>query len=518
MRSWLNVVCLFSLGALSALLISPARAETLLSLPEVLELALKNNLQLEIEGIDSKIQDTNIQFALGDFEPSLNLRAIYESIENPQNQREFTATQTSGGEPRESRLFEEENFLFESSIDGKLPLGTQWSLVAESDRLRNTLNIEQPPSLYYPEYDTFLGLRLTQPLLKDFGVKTQMSRVNLAVSDKKLADLDWHRQLREVIAETAKIYYDLIFAQEDEAIKKRSIALAQQLLKGNEKRVEEGVASRIEVRQAEVAVSVREEALISSQHFYREQQNRLVRLLFRDFDLLNPPRLSPTGHLANAAPSIDKAALLATSMENRVEYKANLQQIEKQDIQIHYYKNQKLPRMDLVGTFGGNGLGDDYGSGFDDAVSLDGLQWSVGVVVSVPLGAKSEKAQLEARKLEKQQLVLNLKQIELDIAVQLDTAISRLQTTSQRLETARRSAELAREALSEEEQRLTEGVTNSFQILAAQEDLATAQTRELAAQADLNKATIDLWLASGTLLKELDVNLEPAAAQGTPDK
>ena len=52
---------------------------------------------------------------------------------------------------------------------------------------------------------------------------------------------------------------------------------------------------------------------------------------------------------------------------------------------------------------------------------------------------------------------------EMDIGVQIDTAISRIETTRQRLETARRSSELARETLSEEQKRLQEGVTNSFQ-------------------------------------------------------
>ncbi|MCB1088749.1 MAG: TolC family protein, partial [Verrucomicrobiae bacterium] len=330
-----------------------------ITLQDAVQMALKNNLKLEIESIDVDIQDTSIQDSLGDFDPTINLRAIYESIENPQNQREFTATNGSG--TAGSRIFEEENVRLESSLDGKLPIGTEWSLVAESDRLKNTLNVVRPPSLYYPEYDTFFGLRLTQPLMKDFGVQTQMAKVHLAVSDRKLADIDWQRNLRETVAEIAKSYYDLIFAREDEDIKRRSIGLADELVKGNQKRLNEGVASAIEVRQAEVAVSVREEALISSQHFFRENQNLLIRQLYRDFDILNPPKLRPTGRLSIEVPTIDKEAFLASALSNRLEYKANVEQLAKQDIQIQFYKNQLLPRVDLVGTLGGNSLAGNFG-------------------------------------------------------------------------------------------------------------------------------------------------------------
>lgn len=469
-------------------------------------MALANNLSLEIEGIDIHIQETGVQDALADFDPSLNFRAIYESIENPQNQQEFIATRSgTTGLGSDARLFEEENVRLESSIDGKTPLGTEWSLVAESDRLKNTLNIDRPPSLFYPEYDTFVGVRLTQPLMRGFGVKTQLSKVRLAAADKQLASIDWQRNLRAIVAEISKGYYDLIFAREDEDIKRRSIGLAESLAAGNQKRLDEGVASAIEVRQAEVAVSVRQEALISAQHFYRETQNLLIRQLYRDFDILNPPRLRPTGQLGIEISPINEEALLGAALANRPEYLANLEQLAKQDIQIRFYKNQLLPRVDLVGTLGGNGLDGTFGGGFEDAASRNGVQWSAGLVVSIPIGNRREKAQIQARQLEKRQLVLNLKQVEMDIAVQIDTAISRIATTRQRLETANRSVDLARQTLEEEEKRLVEGVTNSFQILAAQEDLATAETRELAAQVDLHKSIIDLWLASGTLLEHLGI-------------
>lgn len=485
-----------------------ASEEIPLSLDEAIAIALRDNLNLEIETIDIAIGESRISEARGEFDPTFNLRAIYESIDEPQNQREFTSTQGSrGGDTFESRIFEEENVLFEGSIDGKLPIGTDWSIVAEADRLDNTLNRERPPSLFNPEYDTFFGVRLTQPLLRDFGTGSQLARVRLAVSDRNLASIDWRRRTDETLAEVAKSYYDLLFARQDVAIKESAIALAEELLQGNRRRLDEGLTSPVEVRQAEVAISIRQEALISARHFFRETQNALVRHLYRDFDITQPPRIIPTDDLGIEVPDTDPAKILGEAIANRPEYQANLEQLARQDIQIKFHQNQRLPRLDLVGTLGANGLGDDYQNGFDDSASGDGTQWSAGVVISVPIGNRTANAQLRSSRLEKRQLLLNLKQIEVDIAIQIDTARSRIETTLQRLETAKRSAESAQMVLDEERKRMQEGVTNSFEILVAQDEFATAKTRATAAEADLQKAVIDLWLASGTLLPNLGIDL-----------
>ena len=61
--------------------------------------------------------------------------------------------------------------------------------------------------------------------------------------------------------------------------------------------------------------------------------------------------------------------------------------------------------------------------------------------------------------------------------------------------------------------RLTEGVTTSFEVLQLQKDYSQARSREFAALSDLNKAMVDLQLATGTLLEEQGVQVVSDAAR-----
>ena len=75
---------------------------------------------------------------------------------------------------------------------------------------------------------------------------------------------------------------------------------------------------------------------------------------------------------------------------------------------------------------------------------------------------------------------------------------------------ANRQARILQEAnVAAEEKRLDLGVTTSQIVLDTQEDLTLAQTEELRAIVDYEKAIIDLQVAEGTLLEELSIEFTP---------
>ena len=47
----------------------------------------------------------------------------------------------------------------------------------------------------------------------------------------------------------------------------------------------------------------------------------------------------------------------------------------------------------------------------------------------------------------------------------------------------------------------------SFQVLEKQTELSASRTRELIAAADLEKAMVDLWVVTGTILDQYNVTL-----------
>ena len=478
-----------------------------LSLMEAIRMGVANNLGAKVEKLQETIEEARIQGRKAEFHPAFSVSGLYESISKPQNTQEFVATQ-SALDPRTSRIFDEENYRFKTAIKGKTPLGTEYEVGLELNSLRNTLNIDMPPSLFYPEYESFAGLRLTQPLLKDAGTAVQYAGLRVARADRKLAALAWRLKVSQVVAAIAKNYYDVAFSAGDTGIKRQNIQRARELEDINRKRMDKGVGSLIDVQQATVAASVREEELISSEYSEKEKANLLLRDLITDLNVESIPRINVSHQFTANVPSLSRTGLLRQAYENRVEYLQAKQQLEKQDIKIAFAKNQLYPRVDLIGSLGANGLNSTRGSAVGDAFEAATPAWSIGLSITVPLGNQAAKAQMKEVSTEKGQMLLSFKQLEIDLALQVDTAAARIETSQKRLGTTRNSITASQATLEAELKRLEQGVGVSFNILEAQRDVGGAESRELAAKADLNKSLIDLWLATGTLLDHFGIVLE----------
>lgn len=504
------------LATLCALIVLPTapshhlQAEPL-PLDEAIARALENNLGLRIARLQPEVADARVTSARADFDPTFNVRGVYESIRNPQNVREFVATQSGVDDLRSGagRIFSEDNWRFSSGIEGLSPIGTQYAFVFEYDRLRNTLNQTSPSSRFSPEYETFAGLRLTQPLLRDGGTRANLAELRIAMRDREIADLSMRRELERMVAAVMKSYYALGFAQLDLENKRQAIALARELAEQNERRVQEGVAPAIELQQANVAVAIREEAFLTANHQRKESMNQLARELVGDFDLAAPPHYRASDPISLRVPVVDRSSLMGVAVKRRVEYQQGLLEMEKQGIRVQYFENQKWPRLDLVGSLGVNGLAGSGGQSISNTAQGEGTTWSAGLVFSVPLGNRGPRADLEAARIEQAQMLHSLKRLEVDIGLEIDTALSRVETSRRRLELTAQSLDLAEKALTEENRRLEEGVGASDQVIAGQNEVTEARTRSLAAQADVSRAVVDLYLATGELLERQNIRLDP---------
>ena len=257
--------------------------------------------------------------------------------------------------------------------------------------------------------------------------------------------------------------------------------------------------SPIDVQQARAQVSLDQEQLILSKNLFMERQFALRRLITaegreggtRVFVPVQTPRLE--------APPGGRTEFLQTAFQRRPDYLAAVTDAEKQDIRLAFAKNQLWPNLDLVGTYGYNGLNEDWQGARDLAWHSQAPQWSFGIQFSMPLGRVQNRAQYDAIRGFKEQAILKIKQTELAVTVDVDTALSRMETGRQRVATARQTRELNEEAVRIAYRRLEEGQISVFDIIEQQRKLYDAKSRELGAQADLNKAVVTLWHATGTI-------------------
>ena len=312
-------------------------------------------------------------------------------------------------------------------------------------------------------------------------------------------------------------YWDLSYAINNLKAQQGSLALSQQSLKDEQKRVEIGVRAPIDIVQAQAEVASNEERVIVADAAIKAAQDNLRALIL---DPGTPEfwtvTFDPTDAPSFAAQAIDVDAAVRNALDKRSDLRGAKNSLEQSDINVKYFRNQikpdvnanvsyittaaggvQLSQVDFAAVTQGGAINRSvvaqrgFGSVLGDVFQNTYPNWTVGVSVGYPLGASTAHANLARVKLEFEQAQAQLKNLQLQVATQVRTAGRNVQTNGQRVQSARASLELQQKKLEAEEKKLAAGMSSSFFVFQAQRDLALARTAEILAISDYNKSLVD---------------------------
>ena len=340
---------------------------------------------------------------------------------------------------------------------------------------------------------------MQQPLLKNFGKDANLLDLRSAQINAKIQTFTWKQNIATAVQGVMAAYYDMLYALNDINVRQAAMAADNSLVQLYQRRVELGFNSPFDIRQAEAAVSADREALLASKFNFLDRQFALKRLISQKSGIdvrIYIPADAPNLNVA----TLRRSPLLSAAYRGRWDYQATLLGADLQNVRLKYAKNQLLPQLDLIASYGLNGLGRSYDQSFDTASSFNTPSYSVGLQFQYPLGNRQPRAQYDAIGAQKEQALLRVKRSELDIETDVDTVIARIETNRQRLDASRQTRELNEEAVRIGYRRLEEGLVSAYDITEQQRKLYDAKSRELAALADVNKAITQLWLVTGTVL------------------
>jgi len=224
------------------------RAEMPASLMDLVVAALNHNLDLRAKRLDPQIDQLRIAEARGAFDPVFTANQLTTHDEHPQNAVQFLST------GQLSLDYHEDIIHYEAGISGLLPTGTQYSIGSISERADNTFN-EEASSRYHPEYTSTSRLTLTQPILRNFGFAANLAEVRLAKAGSTKSTQDYRGVVIKTLAEVCGAYFEMVFGQENLKVKQQAVELAQQLVTENQRRLDQGKMSPIDVSQARERLS-----------------------------------------------------------------------------------------------------------------------------------------------------------------------------------------------------------------------------------------------------------------------
>lgn len=440
--------------------------EKRLTLDDAIRLALERNKSIKVEAFGRPIARANYLAALGHFDPSVNFQRSYAEGEGP-----------AAGLTQVAKT---DNYAL--SLDGLTPWGLTYSLGGTAVNSRTGI------ATFTDSYSTFGGLSVTQPLLRGFGFGANLAGLRIARADRAISEWDYRQTVINTTTSVIIAYNNLLLARENLRVAEFSQSLAQQLLSENEKRFKVGQMSEAEVTQARARVAAQAEAILYADRAMHDADNYLRKLLGEDRFITDgkPLDLEPLPPAPDTP--VNPADDLQKALNLRPDYQAARLGIRKYEANDSLARNQLLPRVDFVGSYGYAGLDRDFATSRAQVRDQDYRSYSAGVVVSVPLTFAEGRGRARAARLTLRQADADLKRLESDIALNVTAAAGQIETTRKRVTATKVAYDFAKQALDSEEKRLRAGTSTTFVVVSLQENLVEVENRHAAALADARNA------------------------------
>jgi outer membrane protein TolC len=469
---------------------APPRVVTL---AECTAMALERNLDIQIRRLQPSIDLYNLDASRGFYDLTFNLNASQRYNSSP------------GSADPASRLFNVSSETYSETYGPSFTqqLGTGGRLTVNADLVRRSGN--QFNSF---NYSTDAGISLTQPLLRNSWIDSTRQSIQISKRTLKIDELALRNQVMTTITSVQQAYYELVYARDNVRVQEASLELAQKLLADNKRRVEVGALAPLDEKQSESQVAARRSDLLAARRDLEVQMNNLKNLIGDDFAGLAGVTFEPSDKLLALPQSLSAQDSWRHGMSLRPDLLQAREQIERQNIVLRFNHNQLFPSLDLTLTYGHNGIGQTLPAGLNGIQRGDNQFYSYGIVLSFPLNNTTAKNNYKASKVQKELLLLQFKQLEQSVIVEIDNAVKQAQTAYDRIEATRQARLYAEAALEAEEKKLENGKSTSFFVLQLQRDLTAARSAEIRALADYNRALSTLSRSEGTTLEKANVSLE----------
>jgi outer membrane protein TolC len=214
-----------------------------MTLDDVIDQALKNNLDLQIEMTNPEISRAMWSKSRAIFVPILNVNFDSGKNNSPSSSAltgaDLETTKTMG---------------LIVGLAQNLPFGGSLDVTLRNNRFSTNSRY----SSYNPRYNSTLTFNLTQPLLKNFGSGSTQRNIRVARNNRDISIFTLKQRVIDLIYQTEEAYWNLVYSHQNLEVKQKSLQLAKDLLKQNEIQVKVGVSAPMDILTAQAEVAARE--------------------------------------------------------------------------------------------------------------------------------------------------------------------------------------------------------------------------------------------------------------------
>jgi outer membrane protein len=478
---------------------------TELRLDDYINLVLENNENVQAQMLEAEVNRRKFRAEYGAFEPEW-VSSVEREINNRQNNTEQSAALAG------IQVLRERNTLYDSGIESLIPTGAKIRLGANLSELDNNI----PPiagitssngDVFFKQYQTFVGVTLTQPLLKNAGGYATMANIRIAAMDSDIAFQEYRRQLMLTISQAEAAYWNLYFAQEQVRFFDDSVSVAETILADSEEKLKAGQGSELDVLEARSGLALRHtkqnDAVQNSYEALAKLQSLYGAAPLREGMTI---RAVDVPQMTNAAPSYYDRFQLAFDLNP--DYLIQLKKVDQAKVRLNLANNQRLPEFNFKGSYGFNGLGSTPSQSWDNLSGREFPSWSAGLELHLPLlGGIKERNIFNAAKLSLQAALVNLDGVQTQVSHALNLAILKAQNRMESVHNYETVVRFNEDLLKTQLARLNVGKVEGRKVLEVEADLLDTRQNLADVLVQYERALLEAQLADGSILQRRKIEL-----------
>lgn len=508
---WLLCTALVALGcattvvaqALSANAAGLAPVGRGVLLEEYVQQVLLRNASAQAARLQAEAAGRLVQAERALYDPNFVGKVRREFSDRPRTFEEQTSGLTNLGKGSAIEKFS----TVTPALKGKLPSGATYELSHElRSRASNLL-----ANADVREHRGILTLSVRQPLLKGAGRASTEADLRVAEKEHQIETQRFIKQVHDVVIDAGSTYWQSFRAEQTLRMREKAVSVAQDLKAEVQSRITGGMAPRVELLEAEIALSARQTDVVRARQLAVEVQARARNLLA--LDPVTYPNWILVTSVADAA--ADPAALEpyapggppAGMLGNIPAYQIASMRLEQEQIRLDHALRQERPDLSLEFGLNRNSLTDRWRSSLEQSLGSRHPGHFLGLQLDAPIDNGAARARREGQALRRDAARLQV-QSEAEKAY-YEWASRRGQWTANLHEVALLKQEvLARQTLlAVERENYAAGRTRLRGLIEAQDRLDEVRLRQMDAAVRARVAEIALRAASGELFSFFGLKL-----------
>lgn len=334
----------------------------------------------------------------------------------------------------------------------------------------------------------------TKPLLKNGGLAAGNYGIVTADNNLKSQNLTYEISRQNIIELAFLGFYDIIKNKQQIIVNEEAVKLAEESFRIASRKLEEGLATSIDVTRTETTLANAQGNLISSQKSWKKSRDLLAVLIG-----LTPEDMLDIDYVYVYKPGeriLDDAALIKEALTKRMNLLKLKVELDQAYTSVKYYKNQFMPNLNLVTSYNTNPDSSNYG------ISQSYLlpTWSINLNSTYFLRDFADEENFKKSErlvvLKKEDIASTQRVVEEEVRSSVRgifSAYSQVNVNTKNVNAAELSLYAAN-------RRWEEGIADNRDVMDAQQSLTQAKTRFYAAQ-------IDYLISKVTLFKNIGVDL-----------